>query len=551
MTSKVVAIDQALPSVAERPWWEDAVVYQIYPRSFQDSNGDGVGDLTGMRRRMGYLRWLGVDALWLSPLYRSPMLDFGYDVADHTAVDPVFGTLSDLDALIADAHRLGLRVLLDFVPNHTSDRHQWFEESRSSWASAKRDWYVWRDPAPGGGPPNNWVSVFGGPAWTLDQATGQYYLHSFLEGQPDLNWRNAEVERAMFDVLRFWIDRGVDGFRVDAAEHVLKDPLLRDNPLAPDAHTAQREYDTQLHIHDRGQADAHALYRRLRRLLDNAGGSPRLALAEILAHPKPDQLAYWASFYGEELDEIHLPLNLALTNLPWSAEAFATTINAVEAVIPDGGWPTIVFGSHDEPRVASRYGPEAARLLLCLLFTLRGTPILYNGDELGLTNSPVPAGQARDPRGQRQPERNRDLGRTPMAWEGRAHAGFTNAASTPWLPLPEGAEAMSVDAQRSDPLSTLALARRLIALRQQHPALRRGAYHATPIEAADCLAYERRDDKQGLLVVANFAAALNRVGIPTHRGVLVFSTEGGATLDDNELRLGPREAAIVAIHDTR
>lgn len=546
MTDTLARNEQSVPAIEARPWWEDAVIYQIYPRSFQDSDGDGVGDLEGVRRRLPYLRWLGVDAIWLSPFYRSPMRDFGYDVADHTDVDPVFGSIDDVDALIAGAHELGLRVLLDYVPNHTSDQHHWFAASRSSRSSPHRDWYVWRDPAPGGGPPNNWISVFGGPAWTLDEATGQYYLHSFLPEQPDLNWRNPDVERAMLDVLRFWIDRGVDGFRIDAAEHVLKDPQLRDNPPSPDAATARREYDTQIHRHDRGQRDAHALYRRIRRLLDEAPGGPRLALAEILAHPKPDQLSYWASFYGTALDEVHLPLNLALTTLPWSADAFAMTINAVEEVIPEGGWPTVVLGSHDEPRVASRYGPEAARLLLCLLFTLRGTPVLYNGDELGLPNSPVEPGSALDPRGRVEPSRNRDLGRAPMAWDGGAHAGFTTADARPWLPPAIAAADLSVEAQQHDPTSTLQLTRRLIALRHRHPALRRGAYHALPVEGDACLAYERRDGDQALIVVANFDARARTVRLPMRSGTLVFGTEGTAAVHGKAVHLAGCEAAIVA-----
>ena len=318
MNQNALATIERAAEPAIRPWWEDAVIYHVYPRSFQDSDGDGIGDLPGLRSRLGYIDWLGADAVWLSPVYRSPMRDFGYDVADHTAVDPVFGRLEDIDDIIADAHLYGLRVLLDFIPNHTSDEHAWFAEARERRDAARRDWYVWRDPAPDGGPPNNWISVFGGPAWTLDERTGQYYLHSFLPQQPDLNWRNPEVERAMFDVLRFWLDRGVDGFRFDAAEHVLKDPLLRDNPPS-NIERPKREYALQEHIHDRAQPDAHDLYRRVRRLLDGTEGAPRVALAEILAHPKPDQLEYWASFYGEQLDELHLPLNLALTTLPWDA----------------------------------------------------------------------------------------------------------------------------------------------------------------------------------------------------------------------------------------
>ncbi|RMF61789.1 MAG: alpha-amylase, partial [Bacteroidetes bacterium] len=295
------------------PWWQTGVIYQIYPRSFKDSNGDGIGDLGGVLEKLDYLSdTLGVDAIWLSPFYPSPMADFGYDVADYTDVDPIFGDLATFDALVAEAHRRGLRVIIDIVPNHTSDRHPWFIASRSSRDNPKRDWYVWRDPAPDGGPPNNWLSVFGGPAWEYDETTGQYYLHSFLKEQPDLNWRNPEVRRAMFDVFRFWLERGVDGFRIDVAHYIMKDPLFRDNPPNPhrgDYHKDMGEYDTQLHLYDKGHEDVHEVFRELRRLLDDySRDRPRFAVGEIHIF---DWNA-WVRYYGDNLDELHMPFNFAL-----------------------------------------------------------------------------------------------------------------------------------------------------------------------------------------------------------------------------------------------
>ncbi|GAA0990005.1 hypothetical protein GCM10009555_075070 [Acrocarpospora macrocephala] len=384
----------ALATAPTTLWWEDAVIYHIYPRSFQDFDGDGIGDLGGLRQRLDYLSWLGVDAIWLSPFYASPAVDFGYDVADHCSVDLIMGTLDDFDALVEEAHRRGIRVLVDFVASNTSIRHPWFAESRGSRESGKRDWYIWADPGPGGGPPNNWIAVFGGSAWTWDETSGQYYLHSFLPEIPDLNWRNPQVEEAMLNVLRFWMDRGVDGFRIDAAEHVLKDARLRDNPAAAPVTGGHPknlgEYDRLRHLHDRGHPDIHPLYRRIRRLLDeHRPAGPRLSIAEIVPEPGAG-LGHWAGFYGQALDEIHMPMNLTLPALPWDATAFRDAIAAVEAAIPAGGRTTVVLGSHDEPRVAGRYGQDQARCLLVLLLTLAGTPVLYYGDELGLPDSPVP-----------------------------------------------------------------------------------------------------------------------------------------------------------------
>ncbi|TMA12179.1 MAG: alpha-amylase, partial [Deltaproteobacteria bacterium] len=373
------------------PWWQTGVVYQIYPRSYQDSNGDGVGDLPGITARLDHLASLGVDAIWISPFYPSPMKDFGYDVSDYTGVDPLFGTLADFDRLLAAAHERGLAVIIDWVPNHTSDQHAWFLASRSSRENPRRDWYVWRDAKPDGSLPNNWLSAFGGPAWTWEPRTRQYYLHTFLKEQPDLNWRNPEVRRAMLSTLEFWLERGVDGFRIDVAHAVMKDPELRDNPPAPagrrDFHKDMGEYGTQLHIYDRGHADTHLVYRDVRRLLERFSGTrARISIGEIHLFDLAELVAY----YGAELDELHMPFNFTLLNVPWSAEAVRSTVDEMEAALPEGAWPNWVLGNHDESRVASRIGAVAARSAMLLLLTLRGTPTLYYGDELGMEDVQVP-----------------------------------------------------------------------------------------------------------------------------------------------------------------
>jgi len=404
-------------------WWQTGVIYQIYPRSFRDSNDDGIGDLPGIIQRLDYLsETLGVDAIWLSPFYPSPMADFGYDVSDYCNVDPMFGTLADFDRLVAEAHQRHLQVIIDFVPNHTSDQHPWFAESRSSRQSAKRDWYVWRDAKPDGGLPNNWPSHFGGPAWEWDAATQQYYLHSFLKEQPDLNWRNPETKAAMFDAVRFWLERGVDGFRLYVAHYFMKDPDLRDNPPAPQPSTASykqiNEYDKFLHINDKGHPDAHQVFREFRALLDSYEAMrPRYSVGEIHIFDWRE----WVKYYGQ-LDELHMPFNFALLWAKWEAQSVRQVVDSLEAVLPPGAWPNYVLGNHDEPRLASRYGREQARVAALLLLTLRGTPTLYQGDELGMVNADIPADQQQDPYGLRVPGMGRDGCRTPMQWSDAPNA---------------------------------------------------------------------------------------------------------------------------------
>lgn len=424
-------------------WWQKGVIYEIYLPSFQDSNGDGLGDLGGVIERLDYLATsLGVDALWITPFYPSPLADGGYDIINYCEIDPRFGDLVIFDRLVKEAHARKVRIIIDFVPNHTSEQHPWFERSRRSRSrhNPYRDWYIWADARPDGSPPNNWLSVFGGSAWTWEERTKQYYLHSFLPQQPDLNWRNPAVKAAMFEVLRFWLERGVDGFRIDAAHFVMKDPLLRDNPpnLAgtPAFWRSFGPYDSQLHLFDQGHPDTHLLYHELRQLLDSYSQvepGPRVSIGEL---HRPD-LGAWAAYYGRDLDELHLPFNFRLLTVPWTARAICQVVEELEAGLPSRAWPNYVLGNHDEPRLASRLGPAQSNIAMLLLLTLRGTPTLYYGDELGMPNMPILPEQARDHWETRQPgmKLGRDPERTPMLWNSTENAGFCRPGVQPWLPV--------------------------------------------------------------------------------------------------------------------
>ncbi|WP_048430591.1 alpha-amylase family glycosyl hydrolase [Methylobacterium indicum] len=482
-------------------WWKAGIVYQVYPRSFQDTNGDGVGDLRGVTARLDYLAWLGVDAVWLSPVCRSPMADYGYDVSDYCDIDPLFGTLADFDALVAEAHRRRLRVIMDFVPNHTSQDHPWFREARASRDNPKRDWYIWRDPGPDGGPPNNWISNFGGPAWTLDPATGQYYYHAFLREQPDLNWRNPQVRAAMMDVLRFWLDRGVDGFRVDVIWHLMKDEALRDNPANPDYVAGEPEINRLLQIHSADQPEVMGVIAEMRAVLEEYDA--RVLIGEIYL-----PLERLVAYYGTDLSGAHLPFNFQLIQTPWHAPAVARLIEEYEAALPEGGWPNWVLGNHDQPRIAARVGDAQARVAAVLLLTLRGTPTLYYGDEIGLGRVPIAPERVRDPWEHNEPGRGRDPERTPMQWQPGPQAGFSTVE--PWLPLDPQAQTRNVEVLRDQSDSILTLHRRLIALRREHPALSVGTYR--PISAAgDVLIYERRHADETIRVALNFGHEACRI----------------------------------------
>jgi alpha-glucosidase len=506
----------------EQPWWRRGVIYQVYPRSFQDSDGDGVGDLAGIARRLDHIAALGVDAIWLSPVFPSPMADFGYDVADHCGIDPLFGTLEDFDRLLAEAHARGLRLLIDFVPNHTSDQHPWFCASRSSRQSPKRDWYIWRDPAPDGGPPNNWISDFGGSAWEWDQGSGQYYLHAFLPQQPDLNWRNPAVKAAMLDAMRFWLERGVDGFRIDVLWHIVKAEGLPDNPPNPRWRPGWNERDRVLQLHSTDQPEAHAISAEMRALADEytrRTGRERALIGEIFL--PYERLARW---YGTpQLPQVHLPFNFGLIEHRWDAAVLRGLIADYEASLPEHGWPNWVLGSHDAPRIAARLGEAQARVAMMLLLTLRGTPTLYQGDELAIGAVAIPPDQVQDPRELRQPGigLGRDPSRTPMAWDSSAQAGFSSAA--PWLPLHADWQVRNVATHAAAPGSMLNFTRALQALRRVEPALASGALRLCDAPAG-VLAYERAAGSRVLRVLLNLTA--EDVACPWEGQVLMDTLSG-------------------------
>jgi alpha-glucosidase len=483
--------------VTNAPWWRSGVVYQIYPRSFADSDGDGVGDLRGATARLEYVRELGAAAVWLSPIYPSPMADFGYDIADYTEVEPLFGTLDDADALIARAHELGLKVLLDFVPNHSSDLHPWFGESRSSTDNPKRSWYVWR---PGDRPPNGWIANFGDqvPAWTRDPTTNEWYLHSFLPQQPDLNWDEPEVEAAMHDVLRFWLRRGVDGFRIDVAHALGKDPELGDNEPG--------------RTHHEDWPSVHPRLAGIRRVLEEFDGD-RVAVGEVYLLDQRRLAPYITTG-----DELHLAHNFVFLNLPWSAERFRAVVDEFEELTRDGGWPAWCLNNHDHSRTATRYGWARARVAAMLVLTLRGTPFIFQGEELGLTDVPVP------------PERivdvdDRDPERAPIPWDPPSVAGPGAGFSTgePWLPVHPDAERLAASVQANDSGSVLAFYRDLLRLRAATPALHSGSYRSVSA-APDVFAYVREHEGRRVLVALNFAPFARELPSEAQGGHLLLAT---------------------------
>ena len=521
-------------------WWQSGVIYQVYPRSFQDSDGDGIGDLEGIRRRLDHLVWLGVDAVWISPFFPSPMVDFGYDISDYTDVDPRFGDLAAFDRLLAEAHQRDLRVILDLVPNHTSDRHPWFEAFRRSRSSERRDWYLWRDPGPDGGPPNNWRSEFGGSAWELDETTGQFYYHAFAVEQPDLNWRNVEVREAMFDVMRFWLDRGVDGFRVDVMWHLIKDEHFRDNPSNPDyLDGVTSPYHRVIPAFSTDQPEVHEVVAQMRAVLEEY--DERLMIGEI--YLPVDRLI---DYYGKDGDGAHLPFNFHLISTPWEARELEVVIDRYEGALPEHAWPNWVLGNHDQPRIVSRIGPAQARVAAMLLLTLRGTPTIYYGEELGMHDVEVPPELAVDVREVNVPGRGfgRDPERTPMQWDRSTTGGFTTGQ--PWLPLPADAAEHSVAAERADASSILSLYRRLLDLRRAEPALSVGSYAPLPATGT-LLAYLREHAGRRLAVVLNIGAESVSWAIPAELA-------GARTILSTSLRespgpstIGPNEGLILEL----
>ena len=637
-------------------WWQTGVIYQIYPRSFQDTGGDGIGDLPGITARLDYLLGLGVTALWISPFYPSPMADFGYDVADYTGVDPLFGTLDDFDRLLAAAHGKGLRVILDFVPNHTSDRHPWFLESRASRDSpvrqnSRRDWYLWHDPVPdpalGSGQeagqdtrpvqqqfPNNWSSHLGGSFWTWDEATRQFYGHSFLKEQPDLNWRHPDVKGAVFAALRFWLDRGVDGFRMDVLWLLIKDAQFRNNPPNPDFHPGMQDVARTLPLYTADQPETHAIVAEMRALLDSygptlpdgpAGLTPRSALlssappssptpsspapsdpstpglsfrsaAEESAFPAPTgdasqephppsaapvppshrvligeiylPLPELIRYYGLppvpgdpdapasellQLNGANLPFNFHLIQTSWTAPALAEIITTYEALLPPGAWPNYVLGNHDQPRLATRIGSPQARVAAMLLLTLRGTPTLYYGDELGMRDIPLAPDQVQDPAEKNEPGkgRGRDPERSPMLWVEAPNAGFTTPDATPWLPLERDWLTRNAAVQRKDKRSFLTLYRHLLHLRRQHDTLRAGALADVGAEGT-LLRYRRvglpHGDSTDFQVLLNLGSEPAQTSTAAGTVVLTTLLDGRGSSVEGPVTLEGGEGLLIALN---
>jgi alpha-glucosidase len=503
-------------------WWKHGVVYQIYPRSFADSNGDGVGDLPGITAKLPVLADLGVDALWLSPFYPSPQKDFGYDISDFDGVDPLFGTQADFDALVAEAHRLGLKILLDLVVNHTSDQHPWFVESRSSKTNPKRDWYLWH-PGVEGKAPNNWIALFEmKSAWWRDEATGEFYLGTFTRHQPELNWRHPEVRGEIYAMMRRWLDRGVDGFRLDVVNWYIKDDQLRSNPWK----LSLNPPDLQVHLWDRNQPGSHEICREMRQVVEEYPG--RMLVGEVYT----DQAEIAAGYYGKG-DELQFAFNFSFLFSPWGARAFYERTQEWFQRLPEGAWPNQTLSNHDQKRHVTRYAKGAdtdarARVAAALVLLIRGTPFLYYGEEIGLRDRPMAKAEIRDPKGLMLWPflEGRDPCRTPMPWDGTPGAGFSPAGSeAPWLPLHPEAPTRNVEAQRADPTSLWHWYRNLLALRRAETALHGGDHRWLQDGAGNVLGFARAAPGRTLEVWLNFgrraqntlAAAPGRVLLGSHR----------------------------------
>jgi alpha-glucosidase len=535
------------------PWWQHAVFYEIYPRSFADSNNDGIGDLRGINSKLDYLHRLGVDAIWISPMFPSPQVDFGYDVSDYENVDPVYGTLADMDQLIGNGKKQDIRIILDFVVNHTSDKHPWFIESASSRDNPKADWYIWRD-GKNGGPPNNWTSTFGGSAWKLRQPRNQYYYHYFYAGQPDLNWRNPAVEKAMFDVTRWWYKRGVAGFRLDAVDTMFEDPSLKDNPPEDNKKNA---YGDQVYneIYNKKLPEMHTALQRLRKVADEYN-------AVLIGETWTKNIKELNEYYGPILNELQLPMNFMFTAVnKVSAPEFRKQIAFADSV---SGWPVWVLSNHDIRRVYDRYGDDRdskdkdaiAKMLAALYMTLRGTPIMYYGEEIGMENNdPKRVEDVMDPIGKLgwPKEKGRDGERTPMQWNTSTNAGFSTAK--PWNPVGPRYAQYNVVVEQKDPNSILNWYQKVIALRKANPALLEGKYIPLNEDDSNVLAYLRSYKDHNVLVVLNMSGDAQKVKLDlSKKGVngksaktLAASFKAPATSNLDSVFLEPYGAYIAQI----
>ena len=538
--------------VARNDWWKHAVVYEIYPRSYGDSNNDGTGDLNGITQHLDHLAQLGVDAIWITPCFPSPQVDFGYDVSDYRNIDPQYGTLADFDRLVAEAKKRNVKVILDFVVNHSSDKHRWFQESEKSRTNRYRDYYIWRDGKGSGQPPNNWTSTFGGPSWTFSDATNQWYYHFFYPQQPDLNWRTPKVEQEMFDVTRFWYKRGVYGFRLDAVDTLFEDPNLSDNP--PLSGTDAYGMPLQQHINDKRPAEVHAELRKLRKVADEYPG--RVLIGETWTDT-PEQLA---EYYGPNNDELQMPMYFNFTKVKkLDANEFRQKVAAIESN-PVHGWPVYVLSNHDIRRYVDRYSEgqtkdQIAKLMSALYLTLRGSAILYYGEEIGMENNdPKRVEDVKDVIGKKgwPKEIGRDGERTPMQWDSSANAGF-NKGATPWLPVDENYTTHNVATESADPNSVLNWYRQLIRLRRTNPAFYEGSYVSLNDTDANVMAYLRNTPGSQAVVILNFSnqsqtVSLDRSKLPSSRGSVLLGTNRTLkTADLNKVELDPYGVVIVGL----
>jgi alpha-glucosidase len=531
----------ATPRPAPVPWWQSGVLYQIYPLSFADADGDGRGDLEGIIDHLDHLQWLGIDGIWLSPVTVSPNADWGYDVADYCAVQPSLGTMDTFDRLVAGAADRGMRILMDLVPNHTSREHPWFVDSRSSTTAPKRAWYVWADPSADGSPPNNWVSSFGGPAWTLDPTTGQFYLHNHLAEQPDLNWWNEDVRSEFDGIFRFWFDRGVAGFRIDVCNIIIKDEHLRDNPPATEDDDFEAQLFGQRPVYNANRPEVHDVLRRWRRLADSYDPS------RVLVGETPVKVDVLAGYYGDGSDELHMAFNFPFITSAFEPEALRRIVEDTEALFPADAWPAWTGSNHDMSRFSSRWAgddPRKVRTALVMLLSLRGTPVLYQGDEIGLGDHPVDHEDMRDPLGVLYfpAYSGRDAMRTPMPWRNAPGGGFTDPSVRPWLPLGHIGDG-NVEDQVPDPRSILHLTRDLIALRRRTPELQTGDYRslATP---DGVWAWSRGDRIVVALNLSDHDATVE--GVEGHIHIGTDRGRDGQTVA-GALDLGPWEAVIIGL----
>ncbi len=519
-------------------WWQKGVIYQIYPRSFYDSNSDGIGDLKGILQKIDYLKWLGVDILWLNPINLSPMKDFGYDIKDYFSIDPIFGSMKDFDELLQSIHKNNMKLILDFVPNHTSNEHEWFIDSSSSKNSDKKDWYIWRNPLKDGSAPNNWLSNFGGPAWSFSKEREQYYYHAFLPSQPDLNWRNEEVQEEMFRAMRFWLDRGVDGFRVDVIWHIIKDEEFRDNPEFPGYEPHLAPNRKLLEVYNSDRPEVHSIIEKMRHVLDSY--QDRMMVGEIYL-PLERLMAY----YGSEGKGVHLPFNFQLFHVPWTPKEIASVVDNYESSLPYHGWPNWVLGNHDNHRLASRIGDAQVRIAAMLLLTLRGTPTIYYGEELGMHDVFIPLEKVQDPFEKNVPGmgHGRDPQRTPMLWDDSHAAGFSSAP--PWLPVSEDFSHKNVKNQMSQENSLLHFYQRLIEFRRQEDILLQGDYQR--VEANDFIfSFIRSLNERKILIVLNFLPDIYFYKSKTLKGRILFSTHSfKMETITNEISLKPNEGVMI------